>query len=76
VDVPMMPPVGSTARRSRKVSRRNIELFTELTGDRNPLHYDEQPATTASPWPSRRLRAAPRKRGLSSTMRHRSVMVQ
>lgn len=38
----MMPPVGSTARRSRTVSRRDIELFTELTGDRNPLHYDEQ----------------------------------
>jgi acyl dehydratase len=37
-----MPPVGSTARRSRTVSRRDIELFTELTGDRNPLHYDEE----------------------------------
>ena len=42
----MMPPVGSTARRSRTVSRRDIELFTELTGDRNPLHYDEQLAAT------------------------------
>ena len=40
----MMPPVGSTARRSRTVTRRDIELFTELTGDRNPLHYDEQVA--------------------------------
>ncbi len=38
----MMPAVGSSARRSRIVSRRDIELFTELTGDRNPLHYDEQ----------------------------------
>jgi acyl dehydratase len=38
----MMPSVGSTARRSRTVSQRDIELFTELTGDRNPLHYDEQ----------------------------------
>jgi len=37
-----MPPVGSTARRSRTVSRRDIALFTELTGDRNPLHYDEE----------------------------------
>jgi acyl dehydratase len=23
------------------VTERDIELFTELTGDRNPLHYDE-----------------------------------
>jgi acyl dehydratase len=38
----MMPPVGAIARRSRTVSRRDIELFTELTGDRNPLHYDEE----------------------------------
>src|SRR3712207_983298 len=33
--------VGQTARRSRTISRRDIELFTELTGDRNPLHYDD-----------------------------------
>jgi acyl dehydratase len=33
--------VGATARRSRAVTARDIELFTELTGDRNPLHYDE-----------------------------------
>ena len=33
--------VGDTARRSRTVTVRDIELFTELTGDRNPLHYDE-----------------------------------
>jgi acyl dehydratase len=32
--------VGETARRSRTISSRDIELFTELTGDRNPLHYD------------------------------------
>jgi acyl dehydratase len=31
---------GDTARRTRKVTTRDIELFTELTGDRNPLHYD------------------------------------
>ena len=36
----MTPRVGNTARRARKVSQRDIELFTELTGDRNPLHYD------------------------------------
>jgi acyl dehydratase len=32
--------VGETARRTRTVTTRDIELFTELTGDRNPLHYD------------------------------------
>jgi acyl dehydratase len=36
--------VGQTARRSRVISPRDIELFTELTGDRNPLHYDEDAA--------------------------------
>ena len=40
----MQVGVGQTARRSRVVSSRDIELFTELTGDRNPLHYDEQAA--------------------------------
>jgi acyl dehydratase len=33
--------VGERARRVRAVSARDIDLFTELTGDRNPLHYDE-----------------------------------
>lgn len=37
---PMKIDVGQTARRSRIVTARDIELFTELTGDRNPLHYD------------------------------------
>src|ERR671934_2454471 len=36
--------VGDTARRSRQISERDIELFTELTGDRNPLHYDADAA--------------------------------
>jgi acyl dehydratase len=36
--------VGQTARRSRVVSQRDIELFTDLTGDRNPLHYDADAA--------------------------------
>src|SRR5438045_7917471 len=39
--------VGQTARRSRKVTARDIELFTEITGDRNPLHYDEAAATAS-----------------------------
>jgi acyl dehydratase len=33
--------VGDRARRTRLVRQQDIELFTELTGDRNPLHYDE-----------------------------------
>jgi acyl dehydratase len=36
-----IPAVGLTARRSRTVVPRDIELFTEISGDRNPLHYDE-----------------------------------
>jgi acyl dehydratase len=32
--------VGATARRTRRVREEDIRLFTELTGDRNPLHYD------------------------------------
>ena len=35
------PRVGQSARRSRLVTARDIELFTEISGDRNPLHYDE-----------------------------------
>ena len=39
-----MPSVGETARRTRRVEARDVELFTELTGDRNPLHYDADAA--------------------------------
>jgi acyl dehydratase len=35
------PAVGAVARRTRRVRRRDIELFTEISGDRNPIHYDE-----------------------------------
>jgi acyl dehydratase len=40
----MPPSVGDVARRSRVVRLEDIALFTELTGDRNPLHYDEEAA--------------------------------
>jgi acyl dehydratase len=40
-----MPTVGDKASRTRRVRREDIALFTELTGDRNPLHYDEAAAT-------------------------------
>lgn len=36
-----MPSLGATARRSRRVTDSDIELFTRISGDRNPLHYDE-----------------------------------
>jgi acyl dehydratase len=39
-----MPEVGDKARRTRVVRPDDIGLFTELTGDRNPLHYDEEAA--------------------------------
>jgi acyl dehydratase len=39
------PSIGDRARRSRTVRSRDIELFTELTGDRNPLHYDADAAS-------------------------------
>jgi len=39
-----MPEAGQKAQRSRTVSARDIELFTEMSGDRNPLHYDEEVA--------------------------------
>ena len=39
-----MTTVGDTARRTRRVCAEDIALFTELTGDRNPLHYDEAAA--------------------------------
>jgi acyl dehydratase len=39
--------VGQIARRTRMVTARDIELFTEITGDRNPLHYDEQLAAAS-----------------------------
>ena len=34
------PHVGQSAVRSRATSMRDVELFTEMTGDRNPVHYD------------------------------------
>ena len=34
--------VGQTVELTREVTRRDIELFTAISGDRNPLHYDER----------------------------------
>jgi len=38
------PSVGQSAKLERRVNARDIELFTELSGDKNPLHYDEEAA--------------------------------
>ena len=35
-----MPAAGQAATMAREVTARDIELFTEISGDRNPLHYD------------------------------------
>jgi acyl dehydratase len=36
------PRVGDSAERSRTIEAKDIELFTAISGDRNPLHYDEE----------------------------------
>jgi acyl dehydratase len=36
------PEVGATAQRSRTVEAEDIARFTAISGDRNPLHYDEE----------------------------------
>lgn len=42
------PVVGDTAERSRAITARDIELFTEISGDRNPIHYDPEFAAATS----------------------------
>lgn len=36
------PEIGQRAELAREVSQVDIELFTAISGDRNPLHYDEE----------------------------------
>jgi acyl dehydratase len=38
------PRVGDRAELARTVEAGDIELFTRISGDRNPLHYDEEAA--------------------------------
>jgi len=38
------PEVGATASLQRMLGSREVELFSEMTGDRNPLHVDEAAA--------------------------------
>lgn len=42
-----MPRIGDRARRSRVVTHADIERFTALTGDRNPIHYDGELAAVS-----------------------------
>jgi len=42
------PQVGQQARRSRKILATDIERFTEISGDRNPLHYDDELAAATT----------------------------
>ena len=35
------PVIGHCATRRRTTRMEDISLFTEMTGDRNPVHYDE-----------------------------------
>ena len=35
-----MPRVGATESVTRTLGQREVELFSEITGDRNPLHVD------------------------------------
>ena len=37
----MPPSVGQTARRSATFTAEHVETYARLTGDRNPLHFDE-----------------------------------
>lgn len=43
------PQPGSSAERRRRTSMRDVEMFSAMTGDRNPLHYDAALAA-ASPF--------------------------
>lgn len=42
-----VPRVGDSAERQRRVLASDIVRFTEISGDRNPLHYDEQAAAAS-----------------------------
>jgi acyl dehydratase len=34
--------VGQTATRSNTITREHVDRYAEMTGDRNPLHFDEE----------------------------------
>ena len=37
---PLGLSVGQRARRTKTVTAKDVELYAEITGDRNPLHFD------------------------------------
>ena len=41
------PNAGAEAKRSRTTIMRDVEMFTAMTGDRNPVHYDAKLAEKA-----------------------------
>ena len=41
-----IPHVGQKAEMTRQVQGQDIEMFTAISGDRNPLHYDARLAST------------------------------
>ncbi len=43
----IIPPIGTIARRTRTLTQDDIVRFTEITGDRNPLHYDDTLASAS-----------------------------
>ncbi|RVV97071.1 MaoC family dehydratase [Mesobaculum littorinae] len=43
-----MPHEGQSAERSRTTQLEDIHAFTAMTGDRNPVHYDEELAKKTS----------------------------
>ena len=43
------PTTGATAERSRRTTMQDVVMFSEMTGDRNPLHFDADLAA-ASPF--------------------------
>jgi acyl dehydratase len=42
------PRIGATASRSRTTSMHDIEMFTQITGDKNPIHYDAELAAASA----------------------------
>ena len=36
------PAVGTRATRTLTLTPEHVEMFAQITGDRNPLHFDEE----------------------------------